>query len=154
MTGIPVPIVDNEFFNYLEMDGKEGEWFALPLQGRRERAELYSWVEQEEEYVAGKFDQARREHDEAMSSSDTFNDFWARQIIQYIDRAFLFFREAEQAVEDSGRVTDAQAVILRKKAQQALAKGMMTFKGAVESSIRVYGVMPKGGVPSGEVEPN
>lgn len=39
------------------------------------------------------------------------------------------------------------------RGQQALAKAMMTAKGCVESSIRVFGPLPKPGMSSGYVEP-
>lgn len=118
--------------------------FALPLQGRRERQHLYEWVTLEEEYVAGKFDDERDGHDAALARYD-FHDFWYRQIVQYLDRATVFLHGASNATDDTKRRH------LEMRAQQALAKAMMTAKGCVESSIRVYGPLPTPGVPSGEV---
>lgn len=120
----------------------------LPTQGRAEREHLYLWIQGEEEYVAGKFDDQRPSHDEAMRDCHLeLEGFWFRQIVQYYDRARLFFNEALGMEEgDPGRRD------MEMRGQQALAKAMMTAKGCVESSIRVYGSLPKPGVTSGEVE--
>ena len=116
---------------------------TLPLQGRPERQHLYEWVAVEEEYVAAKFDAERGKHDEYLRTYDF--DFWERQIIQYLDRARLFLYEAGEAPLGQRRA-------LELRAQQALAKGMMTLKGCVEATIRVYGPLPAPGEPSGEVK--
>jgi hypothetical protein len=92
--------------------------------------------------------------------------FWFRQITQYYDRARIAFEGAidlHKAASEIESMTDtnsylkarrlkAQARQLEMKGQQALAKAMMTAKGAAESSIRVFGPMPKPGVSSGNVE--
>lgn len=117
--------------------------FPLPLQGRPERRHLYKWIKAEEEYVAKKFDKQRDDHDTHWGANG-IEDFWSRQIVQYLDRANAFLLEA---VECEGK--DKRR--LQQLAQQALAKGMMTFKGCVESSIREFGPLPKPGVSSGEI---
>lgn len=118
--------------------------FALPLQGRRERQHLYEWVTVEEEYVAGKFDDERDGHDAALARYD-FEEFWMRQIIQYLDRARLSLNAAATNPHKESRR------LFELRAQQAIAKAMMTAKGCAESSIRVFGPLPTPGVPSGEV---
>lgn len=120
-----------------------GETYAgLPLQGREERRILYDWMTVEEKYVAAKFDSQRHVHDATLHDLDAF---WIPQIVQYLDRAKVF-------LESSAGHKDANRRHLELLAQQALAKGMMTFKGLVEASIRVYGPLPEPGVPSGEVK--
>lgn len=119
--------------------------WPLTTQGRRERMHLYRWINGEEAYVAGKFDDQRDGHDETLAEHD-IERFWVRQVVQYYDRANQFLRAAA-AAED---VLDAR--YLEQKAQQAMAKAMMTAKGMVESSIRVFGPLPKPGVPSGTIE--
>lgn len=120
------------------------EEFSLPIQGRPEREHLYKWIAGEEEYVAGKFDDQRDGHDESMASGD-LEAFWFRQVTQYLSRATAF-------INASKNVTGPDKRHLEMKAQQAMAKAMMTAKGMCESSIRVYGPMPKPGVTSGEIE--
>jgi hypothetical protein len=117
--------------------------YPLPLMGRDERLHLYRWVAREERYVADKFDDQRDGHDASLR--DDLADFWERQIIQYYDRARVFLAAAAEAEGDDRRH-------LEQRAQQAMAKAMMTAKGLVESSIRVFGPLPKPGVPSGQVE--
>lgn len=102
-------------------------------------------MEGEEEYVAAKFDAERGRHDESLARHD-LDEFWFGQITQYLGRARAFLQGAAEAAPDSW---EQRALELR--AQQALAKGMMTFKGCVEASIRTYGPLPKPGVPSGEI---
>lgn len=121
--------------------------FPLPIQGKPERRHLYVWIKEEERYVREKYDDGRQQretHDEAMATRD-LEAFWTRQILQYLDRAAAFLKDAQVADNDLKRER------LEKLAQQALAKGFMTFKGCVESSIRVFGPMPKPGVSSGEI---
>lgn len=120
---------------------------SLPLQGRKERMHLYDWVYAEEEYVAGKFDDQRNGHDDTLKVYD-LDAFWKRQVVQYLDRAKLYLEGA--AIETN----ETRKRVLELWAQQAMAKCMMTAKGMVESSIRVYGPLPKPGVPSGEIEPH
>jgi len=117
----------------------------LPLQGRGERQHLYRWMDREEYYVAGKFDDERDGRDEGLQHFD-IDEFWAPQIIQYLDRARVFLTGASVNRDPA----ETRELVL--KAQQALAKGMMTFKGCVESSIRVYGPLPAPGVASGEIQ--
>lgn len=119
--------------------------YALPLQDKPERKHLYGWIDLEEDYVTDKFDDQRDGHDESIIAHD-IDEFWSRQIIQYIDRARAFLHGAEHA--DSSEAKRE----LEMRAQQAMAKCMMTAKGCVESMIRVYGPMPKPGVSSGTVE--
>ena len=122
--------------------------FPLPLQGKPERLHLYRWIAAEEEYVFGKFDQnaQRDDHDEEMRSQHVGPEsFWIRQIMQYYDRANLFFAQAAQTDDKEAKRA------LESRGQQALAKAMMTAKGCVESSIRVFGPMPAPGVASGEI---
>lgn len=123
---------------------RSSDSFCLPTQGREERLHLYRWIEGEEKYVAGKFDDQRDRHDESMRSCD-LEDFWIRQVVQYYDRARTFLGVASNLEGEERR-------ILEMKAQQAMAKAMMTAKGMVESSIRVFGALPKPGVTSGEIE--
>lgn len=121
---------------------------ALPTQGRAEREHLYRWIVGEEEYVAGKFDDQRPDHDDEMRDSHLNPEgFWFRQIVQYYDRARIFFNEALSLEEG-----DPHRREMEQRGQQALAKAMMTAKGCVESSIRVYGPLPKPGLSSGNVE--
>ena len=119
-------------------------FYALPIYDKPERLHLYKWIEQEEEYVENKFDDQRNGHDESTASYD-IDDFWSRQIIQYIDRARQFMK----AAKDAGPVEQEE---LEMRAQQAMAKCMMTAKGCVESMIRVYGPLPAPGVSSGEIK--
>lgn len=121
---------------------------TLPLQGKEERRHLYEWMTLEEEYVAAKFDDQRNGHDDEMRSVAGFNDFWIRQVVQYYDRAYTFLIGAKAARENGDHES---ARHLEQRAQQAMAKAMMTAKGMVESSIRVFGPLPTPGVPSGEV---
>lgn len=134
---------------------------GLPLQGKPERAHLYDWVCEEETYVAGKFDDQRQGHDESLGMYGP-DEFWTRQIVQYLDRASTFLRAAQSQRSDHASGPRCgedhsdcreQARYLEMKGQQALAKGFMTFKGCVESSIRVFGPLPRPGVTSGVVEP-
>lgn len=145
----------------------EIQTFALPTQGRSERLHLYQWISEEERYVAGKFDDQRSGHDDSLKS-EGMNDegFWFRQIVQYLDRARIAFQAAAEFHQEAQRhksMTDSEkhtkfkhyekmARVQEMKAQQALAKAMMTVKGAVESSIRVFGPLPKPGLSSGNVE--
>lgn len=122
----------------------------LPTQGRAEREHLYEWIVGEEGYVAGKFDDQRDGHDDAMRTHHLEPEgFWFRQIVQYYDRARLAFAGADEMELEGDHEAARQ---LRMRGQQALAKAMMTAKGAVESSIRVFGPMPKPGLSSGYVE--
>ena len=142
--------------------------FSLPTQSRAERLHLYQWIAEEENYVAGKFDDQRDGHDESLIS-EGMNDegFWFRQIVQYLDRARIAFQAAHEfrniAEQYSKSVTSEEhraksnrysemARMQEMKGQQALAKAMMTTKGCVESSIRVFGPLPKPGLSSGNVE--
>lgn len=124
------------------------DWFALPIQGREERRHLYRWIAREETYVAAKFDDQRDSHDAAFDGHD-FEGFWFRQIVQYLDRARIALESAESfrqlGEEDACRQMEMRA-------QQAVAKSMMTSKGCCESMIRVFGPMPKPGVSSGEIQ--
>lgn len=121
----------------------------LPLQGKTERRHLYEWVTEEEEYVAGKFDGQRDGHDETLKNYD-IEEFWVRQIVQYLDRA----RHALQLAGDlKSEGESIKARTMEMKAQQAMAKCMMTAKALVESSIRVYGPLPKPAESSGYVYP-
>lgn len=146
----------------------EVESVPLPTQGRAEREHLYRWISEEEDYVAGKFDDQRDHHDKSLIE-EGMNDegFWFRQIVQYLDRARISFQAAAEfrniARQYGTSMTNAEhrarskkyaemARIQEMKGQQALAKAMMTTKGAVESSIRVFGPLPKPGVSSGNVE--
>lgn len=138
-------IIHYETYDMFVAECLAGGEFPLPLQGRPERLHLYRWVKAEEEYVAGKFDDQRNGHDETLAAHD-LEAFWNRQIIQYLDRARLFLQGArESSNEDECRA-------LEMRAQQAMAKCFMTAKGLVESSIRVYGDLPKPGLSSGNVE--
>lgn len=123
---------------------------SLPTQGRAERAHLYRWIAEEEEYVAGKFDDQRQGHDDSLREDGMDSmGFWFRQITQYYDRARVFLEEARRCRADGDLETARQ---LELRGQQALAKGFMTAKGCVESSIRVFGGLPKPGLSSGYVE--
>lgn len=123
---------------------------ALPTQGRPEREHLYQWIVGEEEYVAGKFDDQRDGHDDSLRVHGMDPEgFWFRQIVQYYDRARLAF-DAAQECELEGDHDSARK--FRMRGQQALVKAMMTAKGCVESSIRVFGPLPKPGLSSGYVE--
>lgn len=122
------------------------ETVALPTQGKPERAHLYDWIVAEEVYVHDKFKDERAKHDESWSKG--FGVFWFGQIVQYYDRANVFFEQAT-AFRQDGEIEAARHMEL--KGQQALAKAMMTAKGCVESSIRTFGNMPTPGVPSGEI---
>ena len=120
---------------------------GLPTQGRLEREHLYLWVVDEENYVASKFDDQRDGHDDSLREEGVGpQGFWFRQIVQYYDRARLFFEEAER--EEDPEIKR----LFQMRGQQALAKGFMTAKGCVESSIRVFGPLPKPGLSSGYVE--
>jgi len=122
-------------------------WFPLPIQGKPERETLYQWIAREERHVHEKFDDGvqRQAHDQTLRDYD-FDKFWCRQINQYIDRTRAFMEGAASCKEGS---TERHAMELR--AQQAICKGMMTFKGLAESCIRVYGHPPVAGLPSGEI---
>jgi hypothetical protein len=144
----------------------------LPVQGKEERRHLYLWMRGEEEYVVGKFDidheVQRRQHDEHMRDHHvSHGGWWVRQIVQYYDRANMFFAEAASLRDQAKRfasITDEDthkkrqklerdATHLELRAKQAIVKAMMTAKGCAESAIRVYGNLPMPGVPSGEVQP-
>lgn len=121
----------------------------LPTHGKREREHLYAWVEGEEGYVEEKFDDQRNGHDDTLREYD-LEAFWIRQVFQYFDRAKGYLQGArEMRIIDDGE----SARHLELLAQQAMIKAMMTAKGAVESSIRVYGPLPKPGLSSGNIEP-
>lgn len=121
-------------------------WIALPTAGRREREHLLQWILREETYVAEKFDDQRDGHDASLVN-DGLDDFWHRQIVQYLDRAKVFL----EAAAEPG-IPEAAQRQFQLRAQQALAKCMMTAKGLVESSIRTYGPLPAPGVSSGNIE--
>lgn len=124
----------------------DADFGILKLQGRPERAQLYRWVNGEEAYVAGKFDDQRNGHDQSMAERHMEPEgFWLRQIVQYYDRARLFFDAARDEPDAYARRH------LEQRGQQALAKAFMTAKGCVESSIRVFGDLPEPGHNSGEV---
>lgn len=149
----------------------ETRFVALPTQGRAEREHLYDWITGEEQYVAGKFDDQRQGHDDDLRDSHLERTgFWFRQITQYYDRARIAFQAAAEcradaesydesfeqsgnpAEEDQAQDLRRDARMLEMKGQQALAKAFMTAKGCVESSIRVFGPLPKPGLSSGYVE--
>ena len=121
-------------------------WFPLPIQGKPERETLYQWIAREEKYVESKFDDQRDSQDQTLRDYN-LDKFWFRQISQYLDRTRAFMEGAASCEEGS---PERHAMELR--AQQAICKGMMTFKGLAESSIRVYGHPPVAGLPSGEIE--
>ncbi len=123
------------------------DWIALPLQGKPERRHLYEWVTLEEVYVEKKFGSQRGSHDETLMLTD-LSAFWTRQIVQYLDRAELFLGGYHRSCLDK----EEPDTKLKLAAQQAMAKCMMTSKGLVESSIRVFGPLPLPGVPSGEIK--
>lgn len=126
------------------------ESVALPTQGRPEREHLYEWIIGEEEYVAGKFDDQRDGHDDSLLNDGLDSmGFWFRQIFQYYDRARLAFAAANECEADGD---EESARKLRLRGQQALCKGFMTAKGCCESSIRIFGDLPKPGLSSGNVE--
>jgi hypothetical protein len=118
--------------------------FPLPIQGKPERRHLYRWVKEEEEYVHGKFDDQRQGHDNSFHD-DGMAGFWTRQIVQYLDRANDWLVEAA-GCRSIGNDEDGR--ILEMKAQQAICKAMMTAKGCAESSIRVFGPLPRPGLSS------
>lgn len=119
---------------------------GLPTYARPERQQFYLWKVAEEAYAEEKFaGQRDTEHDASLATYD-LADWWQRQIVQYLDRARLYLEGAKDAEGDQRRH-------LEQLAQQALAKATMTAQGAVESSIRVFGDLPKPGLPSGYVEP-
>ncbi len=121
--------------------------FALPLQGRPERRHLYRWVREEEVYVHTKFNDERNGHDTNLATRD-LSRFWVPQVVQYYDRATLYLDGSKHALQGGDT---AEARFLELKAQQAMCKAMMTAKGMVESSIRVFGPLPMPGVSSGEI---
>jgi hypothetical protein len=104
----------------------------LDTYNKPEREQLLRWLQQEEAYVESKFQDERLTHD--LSWQTNIDKFWVPQVIQYFDRARLFLEGG-----------------MYPQALQALAKAMMTSKGCLESAIRVYGDLPRGGVPSGEI---
>jgi len=120
--------------------------FPLPIQGRPERRHLYLWVKNEEEYAHGKFNNQRQGHDDSFRT-DGMGGFWTRQIVQYLDRANDWLTEAA-GLRSIGKEEDAR--ILEMKAQQAICKALMTTKGCAESSIRVFGPLPRPGMSSTE----
>lgn len=120
-------------------------WFPLPLQDKPERELLYQWIAREERYVEHKFNDERNGHDQTLRDYD-LDKFWFRQISQYLDRARAFMEGAASCEEGS-----ASRHLFELRAQQAICKGMMTFKGLAESCIRVYGTPPVAGLPSGEI---
>lgn len=129
--------------------------FPLPTQGKPERRHLYRWMSLEEVYVHAKFDAdgsgaQREDHDKGMRAHD-LDAWWIRQILQYLDRAKLELEVAKSFRENEGDYGAKVAELHEKKAQQAMAKCLLTAKGMCESAIRVFGPMPKPGVPSGEV---
>lgn len=124
-------------------DDRPLDLVGLPTQGKPEREHLYLWIWEEEKYVHGKFDDQRQGHDDSLRTYD-LSVFWERQVTQYLDRAKMFLEGAREARSEDRRH-------LEQRAQQAMAKGMMTHKGLVESSIRVFGSLPQPGLPSGEV---
>lgn len=109
--------------------------------GLEERATVMRWMLAEWGYANAKFglledcDQ-RHGHDESMRrhgfTSELSEAFWFRQVTQY-------FKRAELMGVDSlpGR--------------QALMKSLMTLFDACSSMIRVHGLPPEPGHPSGEV---
>lgn len=99
----------------------------------RERLHVRQWVRREREYADAKFDDQRIGHDEEMRQYGIEEDgFWIRQILQYFDRAQVLGLD-----NPLGR--------------QAMGKAYMTLGGFLESMVRVYGLLPPGGVPSGEL---
>jgi hypothetical protein len=125
-------------------------YFPLVTQDKPERVHLYKWINAEEEYVHKKFGHSdqRGDHDKTMANYD-LEEFWIKQVVQYYDRA----RVALIAARELHILDDAESARhLEQKAQQAMAKAMMTAKGMVESSIRVFGDLPKPGLSSGYIE--
>lgn len=122
---------------------------GLPTNGKAERAHLYFWITEEEIYVNGKFERGAFSldlNDEGMQDPNL--EWWERQIMQYMDRARIALKAA-QVFREGG--DEDKARFMEMKAQQALAKLMMTSKGCVEASIRAFGNMPMPGVESGDV---
>ena len=115
----------------------------IPARGP-ERAVLLDWIAQEFKYADSKFNDERNGHDNEMLKRDF--DFWQRQIVQYIDRAREFITASD--VFDS----EDEKRELEMRAQQAVAKALMTCFGCSESMLRVFGPMPKPGVPSGTIK--
>lgn len=119
---------------------------ALPLY-LEERQLVLEWMLREwETYSNEKFglvaqpEQQRNDHDESMRQ-DGFRHlgFWLRQVTQYFSRAQLFgIGEPSSARPDAG--------------QQALLKSLMTLFDCCACMIRVHGLPPEPGVPSGELK--
>lgn len=131
------------------IESDHGE-FPLTTNGRDERRHLYLWMRGEETYAGNKFDAEQRvqryEHDDHMRIDHFAPDgWWLRQIVQYYDRAAMFFSAAQSEPNEEKK----RALQLR--GQQAICKAIMTAKGACESSIRVFGNLPQPGLPSGDV---
>jgi hypothetical protein len=118
--------------------------FPLPVQGKPERRHLYRWIKGEEEYVHGKFNDQRQGHDDSFHEAGMAG-FWTRQIVQYLDRANDWLTESA-GFRSIGE--DEKARLLEMKAQQAICKALMTVKGCAESSIRVFGPLPRPGLSS------
>lgn len=122
----------------------------MPFHGKPERRHVYNWMRLEEGYVTTKFEKPGQPRDDDKGGLPEYDleMFWERQIVQYLDRAKDALASARRlrAIEDH-----ESARHLEMKAQQALIKCLMTVKGCVESTIRVYGPLPKPGVSSGNV---
>lgn len=94
-----------------------------------ERKEMLEWLKKEFPYADGKFkDGLDRNLDDRQSFEDRID--W---ILNYAGRAKQFHPSTPQG-------------------RQALAKLACAFVRLTESSIRLYGPLPKGGLPSGELE--
>lgn len=100
---------------------------------QQSRRHVFVWMQRETVYASNKFKGQRDSHDESLRKEQISDDaWWYRQIHQYIDRARLQGLDTPQG-------------------RQQLAKALMTMRGCVESSVRVFGPLPEPGVPSGEI---
>lgn len=98
---------------------------------------VHKWVADESRYQDEKFgldqdDEHTREFQNEERPFDNLNPpWWIHQVTMYLDRAYLLGLDTP-----NGR--------------QAVAKATATCMGFMESTVRVYGLLPEPGVTSGE----
>lgn len=94
---------------------------------------MLQWLNEEWIYADTKFDDQRKTHDAYMQEESPRGGWWENQVYQYLSRASVLGMD-----NPLGR--------------QALIKMLAAMTGMIESMIRVHGLPPKPGVPSGEVQ--
>lgn len=131
------------------MDAKS---ISVPLNGDRpERQQWLEWLVIEQEYADTKYFEERTKQDDSLRAYD-IDSYWVQYMHSYLCRARIWLEAAFELSLMSDPESQEKARNLENLAKQAIAKTSMVAKDFVESAIRVYGELPKPGLPSGNIE--